>query len=138
MRAETRITLTDALWKAKELGSKGIVLLWNSSEDTARTRHIEHIADELTDDQWQTKTGVIRNEEHEGYIEATSYYLMAAPRKTIERLGKSEFTATETQARMEDILDEGDGMLTDCFVWQRTAEYKENQIDKTHGARSKT
>jgi hypothetical protein len=48
--------------------------------------------------------------------------MIAANEKTITALGTEDFQATQVKTQLEDILDEGDNIFTDCFVWQEQTE----------------
>jgi hypothetical protein len=73
----------------------------------------------------KTKIGSIQNEDHDGYLEANTTYLITAPEATIDQIGPKEFQPKETYNTLDDILDEGDGIFTDCFRWQQKTETEE-------------
>ena len=67
---------------------------------------------------WDTTTGQIRNEQHDGYIEGRSTYLIAASRQIVNRLPKDfNESMNEGYNYLEQILDLGDGIINDCFSY---------------------
>jgi hypothetical protein len=69
--------------------------------------------------QWDNKTKRINNVEHRGYVNATSMYLIAAAPAVLQELGQQEFQTNDSPSRLEDILDESEGIFSDCFRWQQ-------------------
>jgi hypothetical protein len=127
-QTDKREELLNALTKAKSMGSHTMIAVWTNerNDDSAQAQTLERDLEqrgwttrEGIDEGWRTKIGSIRNENHDGYLEAHTTYLITAPKETIDQIGPKEFQPEETHNNLGDILDEGDGIFTDCFQWQR-------------------
>jgi hypothetical protein len=57
----------------------------------------------------------MRNEQHDGYLEGRSTFLIASNRRIINSLPTQFHESNDEHHYLEQILDPGDGIITDCF-----------------------
>ena len=76
-----------AITKGKALNSRALICLWTTVDKQTEECQTGQITEWITELGWKATTGHIGNEEHDGYLEARSTYLLiAANRSIVNRL----------------------------------------------------
>ena len=78
----------------------------------------------------------MRNEQHDGYLEGRSTFLIASNRRIINRFPTQFDESNDGYHYLEQILDLGDGIITDCFSFFTATE--EESKPSGSGAKIKT
>jgi hypothetical protein len=103
--------------KGKTLNCKALTCLWTTVKKNTKEHQAVLMKARLNDVGWKTTSGKIRNEQHDGYIEDRSTYLIAANREIINRLPEQFAELNDGCHHLdEQTLDIGDGMFKDCFT----------------------
>jgi hypothetical protein len=131
--------LTRAIQHGKQQGSKAAILIWTTTHRDTERQQAKDMAATLNDIGWDSHIGELRNEEHEGYLEGRSTYMIAGPSTTIQRIKDAKTSkANDSYSKLDDILDDSDGIFEDCFRYHENTTQDTRKPENTHGARTKT
>jgi hypothetical protein len=131
--------LTQALKLGKHHGGKAAILLWTTTNREDETRQARNLAAIIRTLGWTTTIGEIRNEDHAGYLEGRSTYLIAGPNETINRINNATTSkANDSHNRLDDILDDSDGIFEDCFRYHERMETADEKTKTNTSAQIKT
>jgi hypothetical protein len=120
----------------RHLNSKALICIWttnNRQEEEHRADQIQKWMDDLG---WKHTVGQIWNEQHDGYLEGQSTYLIAASSQIIDRLPTQFDESNDGFHYLEQILDIGDGDIRDCFSY--FAAINDDRKPSGSGAKIKT
>jgi hypothetical protein len=126
----------EAVVQGKARNSKAMICIWttpNRKEEERQTAIVQEWAEDIG---WKTTTGQLTNEQHDGYLEGRSTYLIAADERIIKKLPKQFHESNDGYHYLEQILDMGDGIIKDCFSYFTAT--KEDRKPSGTGARVKT
>ncbi len=119
---ELQDRLKETITKGKALNCKALICLWTTVDKSIEERQATDVTKWMDDIGWKTTTGQIRNEQHDGYLEGRSTYLIAANREIINRLPEQFKESNDGYHYLEQILDLGDGIFKDCFSYFTTID----------------
>ena len=132
---EAQERFQDLLIKGKALNAKALVCMWTTSNPDMEDRQMRLVREWTEDMGWATTSGQIRNDQHDGYLEGRSTYLIAADKRVIDRIPKQFDESNDGYHHLEQILDTADGIFEDCFSF-----FTVKQVDRKpsgHGAKIK-
>jgi hypothetical protein len=112
-----RNRLKELIQKGKHLNSKALMCLWTRTNKNVEEQQADQIKRWMRDIGWETKSGQIRNEQHDGYLEGRSACLIAANRQIVNRLPEQFEESNDGCHYLEQIVDLGDGIIVDCFSY---------------------
>jgi hypothetical protein len=134
---ETRqAQLQEVLTKGRELDCKAVICMWTTNDRKEEERQAEKVKEWTNDIGWKTVSGQLRNEEHDGYLEGCSTYLITAKARVINRLPRQYDESNDGYHYLEQILDVNNGTIEDCFTYF-TAQTEERK-QKGKGTKIKT
>jgi hypothetical protein len=107
----------EAVVQGKALNSKAMICIWTTPNRTEEERQAAIVREWAEDIGWKTTIGQLKNEQHDGYLEGRSTYLIAADERIIKKLPKQFHESNDGYHYLEQILDIGDGIIKDCFSY---------------------
>ena len=110
--------------------------MWTMVDKRKEEEQADQITEWMTELGWKATTGQMRNEQHDGHLEGRSALLIASNRRTINRFPTQFHESNDGHHCLEQILDLGDGIITDCFSFFTATE--EESKPSGSGAKIKT
>jgi hypothetical protein len=99
----------------KALNSEALTCIWTTTDKKTEERQAATVKEWTEAIGWDTEVGQIRNAQHDRHPEGRSTFLIAADKRTIDKLSK-EFEETDDGFHhLEQILDLADGNVKDSF-----------------------
>jgi hypothetical protein len=110
--------LNQVINTGKALNSKALICVWRTTDKGKEERQAETVKEWTKTIGWDAKVRQMRNKQHNGYLEGQSIFLIAANRRTIDKLPQ-EFEETNHGFHyLEQILlDLADRNISDCFSY---------------------
>jgi hypothetical protein len=126
-----------AITAGKALNSKAATCMWTTVDKQTKKQQASQISEWMTELGWKATTGQIRNEQQDGHLEGRSTFLIAANRRMINRLPELFQELNDGCHYLEQIMDLGNGIMTDCFSFFAPA-IDEDSKPSGSGANTKT
>ena len=115
LNIEQRDKFKEAINTGKALNSKAVICIWPTVNKQTEERQTSQITEWITELRWKATTWQIRNEQHDGYLEGRSTFLIAASRRIINRLPEQFQESNDGYHYLEQFMDLGNGIIKDCL-----------------------